>query len=145
MIYQKYWNVVMDKNIPFCLKSFQRSYMSHEFNSTLLLWLVPKCPNPSSLWNYNPIGLCKWNYMIMTKIIVNQLKINLPSINGPSQANFISNRRASDNAIIMKEYITHFGKMRGKDQTWSSRLILKKAFDRIELSYICDTLRHSPS
>lgn len=82
-------------------------------NETLLC-LIPKCPQASMLKNFRPIGLCNIVYKTVTKIIVNRIKPLLPDIIGPSQVSFLSNRRASDNAIIVQEYITHFGKKRGK-------------------------------
>ncbi|XP_019265527.1 PREDICTED: uncharacterized protein LOC109243087 [Nicotiana attenuata] len=94
------------------------------------------------LWTnlFMPIGLCNTIYKSVTKIIVNRIKPILPHIIGPSQASFLSNRRACDNAIIVQEYITHFRKMRGKSGNKILKIDLEKAFDRLEWSFIRDTL-----
>ncbi|KAH0778498.1 hypothetical protein KY290_004925 [Solanum tuberosum] len=88
--------------------AFDQSKMP-ALNNTTIFCLIPKCPDPPTLKSYRPIGLCNTSYKLVTKIIVNLIKPILPSIIGPSQASFLSNRRASNNAIIVQEYITHFG------------------------------------
>lgn len=93
------------------------------------------------------IGLCNTTYKIITKIIVNRLKPFLPLRIGPSQGSFLSNRRASDNVIIFQEFITHFSKIKGKARNMVLKIDLKKAFDRIEWSFIKETptLFHLPT
>lgn len=73
------------------------------------------------LKNFIPIGLYNTIYKIITKIIVKRIQPYLPNIIGPSQESFMSNRRASDNEIIVQEYINHFRKIKGK----KANIILK--------------------
>lgn len=64
----------------------------------------------------------------------------LSGIIGESQTSFLANRRASDHAIVVQEVISHFQKMKGKSGNMALKINLKKAFDRIEWSFIRDTL-----
>lgn len=79
-------------------------------------------------------------YKLVTKIIVNRIEPFLHNIIGPTQASFLSNRRAADNSIIVQEYITHFQKMKGKNANTILKIDLKKVFDRLEWSFIRDSL-----
>lgn len=71
-------------------------------------------------------------YKFVTKIIVNRIKPLLHTTIGHTQASFLSNRRAADNAIIVQEYITHFQKIKGKNANMVLKIDLEKAFDRLE-------------
>lgn len=83
------------------------------------------------LKNFRPIWLCNTIYKTVTKVIANRIKPLLPDIIGPIQASFLSNRRATDNAIIVQEYITRFDKMRGNQANMILKIDLDKAFDRL--------------
>ncbi|XP_075086378.1 uncharacterized protein LOC142169075 [Nicotiana tabacum] len=82
-------------------------------------------------------------YKLVTKIIVNRIKYVLNNIIGPTQASFLSNRRAANNAIVVHEYINHFQKMKGKNANMILKVDLEKAFDRIEWSFIKDSCSSS--
>lgn len=77
---------------------------------------------------------------VIPKIIISRIKPFLSSLIGQSQASFLTNRRASDNAIIGQEIIAHFGKMKGKKGHITLIIDLEKAFDRIEWSFIKETI-----
>lgn len=87
--------------------------MDPSINRTLLC-LIPKCPNAVYIKSYRPIGLCNTLYRLITKITVFRITPFLSKIIGPSQASFLANRKASDHAIIIQEFITHFKKIKGK-------------------------------
>lgn len=90
--------------------------------------MIPKYAKATILKNFMPIGLRNTMYKLITKIIVNKIKQVLPYIIGPSQASFLSDRRSSDNAIIVQEYINHFNKMKGKNANMILKIDLKKSF-----------------
>lgn len=120
-------------------KQSSSSTMPADNNSTLFC-LIFKCRNASSLKIYRPIGLYNTSYKTVTKIIVNRIKPILHTIISPTQANFLANRNASDHAIIIQEFITHFRKMKGKEVNMILKIDLEKAFDKLEWSFIKDTL-----
>lgn len=90
--------------IDFCRSCFDTHSM-HEIMNETLLYLIPKCPRATMLKNFSSIGLCNTIYKTITKVIVNRIKPLIPDIIDPTQASFLSNMRASDNAIIVQEYI----------------------------------------
>lgn len=109
--------------------------MEEKVNTTYLC-LIPKNSNATHLKNFRPIGICNTQYKIITKIIANRTKSYLANLISPTQASFLSNRRAAENAIITQEYITHFSKIRGKQDNVILKIDLEKAPYRIELSFI---------
>lgn len=88
------------KTISFCRDAFNISQMDPKMNKTPLC-LIPIVANANAIKSYKPIWLCNIIYKLITKIIVNRLKPYLRKIIGPSQASLLSNRRASDNVIIV--------------------------------------------
>lgn len=48
--------------------------------------------------------------------------------------------QATDNSIIVQETISHFQKMKGKKGNMILKINLEKAFDRIEWSFIWNTV-----
>lgn len=138
--FQNSWAETGLKTTTFCNKVFSSSTMPPKYNA-IFLCLIPKCRNNGSLKKFRPIGLCHTSYKPVTKIIVNKIKPYLPTIIGPSEASFLANRRAFDHAIIIQEYITHFGKIKGKFSDIILKIDLEKAFGKIEWSFINETLQ----
>lgn len=64
----------------------------------------------------------------------------IPNTVGPTHDNFLSNRRAADNAIVVQEYIIYFQKMKGKNANMILKVDLEKAFDKLKCSFIKDSL-----
>lgn len=95
--------------------------MEPNMNETLICF-IPKFQNAISIKNFRPIELCNISYKLVTKIIVNRIKPIFPSIIGPCQASFLSNRRASDNVIIV------FRKIRVKKGIMILKIDLEKSF-----------------
>lgn len=102
--------------------------------------LIPKIKGANTLKDYRPISLCNITYKIITKIISNRLKPIMNTLIGPCQSSFLKNRQATDNAIIVQETMTHFQKMKGKNVSMILKIDLEKAFDKIEWSFIRNTL-----
>ncbi|KAF3661675.1 hypothetical protein FXO37_12812 [Capsicum annuum] len=135
LLYQRYWDIIGPDVVNFCRQTFHKATMEEAVNNTYLC-LIPKCRNAINLMNFRPIGACNTQYKIITKIIAYRLKQHLPTLISYTQSSFLSNRRTTDNAIIVQEYITHFAKMRGKKANMILKTDLEKAFDRIEWSFI---------
>lgn len=139
LFYQKYWDILGNFVEKFCENIFTTCTMDEKVNTTYRC-LIPKCNNATNLRNFRPIGLCITQYKIITKIITDRMKHHLNNIISPTQLRFLTNRRASDNAIIVQEYITYFSKMKGKKSNMILKINLEKAFDRIEWSFVRQAL-----
>lgn len=125
LFYQRYWDILGTNTIVFCKDIFRTTIIPHDLNKTLLC-LIPKINNAHCPKNFRLISLCNTLYKIITKIIANRLKPMLPSIIGDSQASFLTNRRASDHAILVQEVISHLQKMKGKEGNMAIKIDLEK-------------------
>lgn len=83
------------------------------------------------LKNYRHNDLYNTMYKLILKIIFNRIKPFLSVIIGLTQSIILSNKR---------KYINHFHKMRGKSANIILKIDLEKAFDKIEWSFIRDSL-----
>lgn len=113
--------------------------MNPKVNSTYLC-LISKCRNVTTLKNFRPISLCNTLYKIITKIISTRIKPHLAKIISPNQASFMAKRRASNNVIIVQEYVKYLFKMRGKQPTMILKIDFEKTFESIEWSFIRQAL-----
>ena len=73
-----------------------------EINQTFIC-LIPKVKRPKHSKEFQPIPLCNVVFKIVTKIIVNRLKIILSSIVSPYQSVFVPGRLITNNALIAFE------------------------------------------
>ena len=62
--------------------------MSKYLDRTLIT-LIPKCNNPESLSNYQPISLCNTVYKVVTKMIVARIRPMLLNLISPYQTMFV--------------------------------------------------------
>src|SRR4051812_43067631 len=102
--YQTSWSIVGEDVCNTVINYFERGTIDKEFNRTII-HLIPKLETPTSITQFRPISLCTVIYKIVTKLIVNKLKIVIPSIVGPAQTSFVSGRHITENIIIAQEVI----------------------------------------
>lgn len=132
---------MQNKVSAFYKYTFQTCTMDPTMNETLIC-LIPKCLNVCHIKNFRLIGLCNTLYKLITKIIIHRIKPLLPNIISPSEASFLQNRKLSDNAIIIQEFITHINKIRGKKRNMIIKINLYKIFDRLKWSFIRDSFNY---
>ncbi|GLT26033.1 hypothetical protein SLA2020_011240 [Shorea laevis] len=68
------------------------------------------------------------------------MKPILDSIVFPCQASFIPRRKGTDNVLILQDLVYSFSKRKGKNGDMIVKLDSEKAYDRIEWSFIRETL-----
>ena len=112
-----------------------------DYLNKTLITLIPKCSNPESIGNYRPISLCNSIYKVVTKIIMACLRPKLPDLVSPLQTTFVSGRNGVDNAIIVQELIHSMSKKKGGNGVMAIKIDIEKAYDRLEWSFIRDTLK----
>ena len=111
-----------------------------DYLNQTIITIIPKCQNPESFNHYRPINLCNTVYKIVTKIIVARLRPLLPGLVSPFQTAFVLGRKGIDNAIIVQEIIHSMSRKRGRGGSMAIKIDLEKAYDRLEWSFIRDTL-----
>lgn len=69
----------------------QGSPSIHRINSTHVV-LIPKVPNLEFIGQFQPISLCNYFYKILSKVLVNRLRLLLPELISRSHNAFVSGR-----------------------------------------------------
>lgn len=138
--FQRLWHIMGDSVIDEVKLIFSSGKVPDYLNRTLIT-LIPKCPSPESIGNYRPISLCNSIYKVVTKIIVARLRPHLLDLVSPLQTAFVPGRNGVDNAIIVQELIHSMSKKKGGSGVMAIKINLEKAYDRLEWSFIRDTLK----
>ena len=77
--FQNQWEVCINDLIQFVKGSFRDGSFPCALNQTLIT-LVPKVPSPLEMTQLRPISLCNTVYKLVSKIIVQRLRVLLPEI-----------------------------------------------------------------
>lgn len=104
LFYQKNWNLVASSVFKLVLDVLAGKGIPPSLNNTFIA-LIPKVNVPESPKQFRPIGLCNVTYKIITKVIVNRLKVVLPKLISPTQASYVPGRQITDNIVIFQEVL----------------------------------------
>ncbi|GLT59230.1 hypothetical protein SLA2020_320610 [Shorea laevis] len=140
--FQQFWSVVKDDVVGPCLQFLNdKEPLPRELNFTYIT-LIPKCNKPKTMADLRPISLCNVIYRVLAKTLANRFKKVLPHVISQEQSAFLSNRLITDNFLIAYE-ILHYkrGKRKCKKGWQAIKLDMRKAFDRVEWSYLEQVMR----
>jgi len=137
--FQRYWPVVQEEVCRTVLNVLHGYPMPRGLNDTFVV-LIPKVPNPETVTQFRPIGLCNVIYKLITRCIVNRLKLVLPYLISPMQSSFVPGRQITDNVIIMQEILHSMKRKTGQKGWMAIKLDLEKAYDRLRWTFLKDTL-----
>ena len=110
--------------------------MDEYINSTNIA-LIPKKKTPVNVTEFRPISLCNVVYKIISKVLVNRLKVVIPSIISPNQSAFLSGRFITDNILVAYETMhSMHTKMWSRVGYMGIKLDMRKAYDRVEWGFL---------
>lgn len=69
------------------------------------LVLIPKEAKSCNIRGFRPLSLCNVSYKLVSKVIVNRLKLLKKELISPCQASFVPGRQGLDNAVICQEFV----------------------------------------
>ena len=134
--YQHNWDLVGKGVTRMCLNVLNGDHPIEALNATLLC-LIPKTKEPRQVSEYRPISLCNVAYKLITKTIVNGLKLVLGNIISENQSAFVPGHLISDNALVAFELMHALrAKLNGSKGWLALKLDMSKAYDRVELSFL---------
>ena len=137
--FHRFWLIVGSSVFNVVKKVFLERKVPGYLNKTHIAF-IPKIQGPETIANYRPISLCNTVYKIITKIIGARLRPHLDKFISPFQAAFVPGRKGVDTAIIVQEVIHSFSKKKGKVGYMALKINLKKAYDKLEWSFIREVL-----
>lgn len=86
--FQKSWSVVQDSLSNMVLAVLRGSALPSSVGEILIM-LIPKVSVLESLNQFRPISLCNVVFKVITKVLVNRIKLVLPSLVASTQSTFI--------------------------------------------------------
>jgi hypothetical protein len=135
LFYRKYWVFVKIEVLQSIWNFFQNNSLTRNQNHSFIA-LIPKLSSSHTANQFRPISLCNIVYKIISKILANRLKVYLHRIISPLQSTFVPNRNIQDNTILAHELLHSFKSKRGKGGFMFLKMDTKKAFDKMEWSFL---------
>nr|KYP54501.1 Transposon TX1 uncharacterized [Cajanus cajan] len=135
IFYKMYWDVVGDDVWSFVRTAFATSFFDPQAVETLIV-LIPKHEGPRHLKDFQPISLCNVLHKLISKVLVNRLRLILNRIVSPMQSSFLLGRSTNDNAILVQEIIHSMSKSQRVEGDLILKLDLEKAYDRVDWSFL---------
>lgn len=139
IFFKSQWSIVGPSIVKLVSDFFHIGHLDRSLNETLLV-LIPKVDRPEKIVDFQPISLCNIPYKIITKLLTNHIKALMPSLVAKNQASFVAGRTSSDNIIIVQEVIHSMRRKTSRKGWMALKIDLKKAYDRVKLKFIEDTL-----
>ncbi|KAK2392667.1 hypothetical protein QL285_066003 [Trifolium repens] len=139
IFFKLFWQDIGDDIWWFVNTAFANGTYDKKICETLVV-LLPKGDTQTSFKDFRPISLCNVTYKLLSKIIVSRLRPFLDGIVSPLQNSFIPGRSTKDNAIVLQEVVHFLNKSKKKNGDMVFKLDLEKAYDRVNWSFLRDTL-----
>ena len=125
--FQKFWHKLGADVTNAVLSCLNSDIILQNINNTHIA-LIPKTKDPELITQYHPISLCNVLYKIISKMLVNRLKLNLPNLISNSQSAFVPRRLITDNILVAYETLHSMKKKsRGKIGQVAIKLDMSKA------------------
>ena len=142
VFYKSFWHIVGNDVTSIVLNALN-SGVVHESLNSIFISPIPKIKNPKKVSDFRPISLCNVIYKLISKVLVNCLKLVLPNIASDSQSAFLSGRLITDNVLVAFETLHYLKrKTKGKLGFMALKLDMSKAYDRVELIFLEKVMKH---
>jgi hypothetical protein len=138
VFYHSYWDFVKD-DLMDLFREFHRGDLPlYSLNFDMII-LLTKCREAAKIQQYRPIYLLNVSFMIFTKVDMNRVTQIAQRVITPSQMAFLPGGNIMEGVIILDE--TMHEMHRKKQNGLIPKIDFEKAYDKIRLSFLQQTLR----
>ena len=142
IFHKSFRHIVGDDVTSIVLNALNSGIVHESLNSTFIS-LIPKVKNPKKVSDFRPINLCNVIYKLISKMLVNRLKLVLPNVVSDSQSAFLSGRLITDNMLVAFKILHYLKrKTQGKLGYMALKLDMSKAYDRVEWIFLEKVMKH---
>lgn len=134
--YQCNWDIVKQDIMAAVRRFFHTGSMPSGVNETAIV-LIPKIDQPVGLKDFRPISLCNVVYKVVSKCLVNRLRLCLDDLVSDEQSAFVPGRLITDNALLAFECFHSIQKNKQPNKAMCAyKLDLSKAYDRVDWQFL---------
>ncbi|KAK4383900.1 hypothetical protein Sango_3110100 [Sesamum angolense] len=137
--YKAAWPVIGKEVVKAIVEFFSTGRLLKQVNTTMLA-LIPKVRVPNLVSDFRPISCCNVLYKVITKIIVQRLRLVLDKMISPSQNAFVRGRSIGDNILLAQEMFTGYNRQ-GLPKRCALKVDLRKAYDTVEWDFLIAALQ----
>ncbi|KAF5789658.1 putative RNA-directed DNA polymerase [Helianthus annuus] len=112
---------------------YQKASINNACTSSFLA-LIPKCNDPSGLTDFRPISLIGCINKVISKVLVNRLKVVIHKLISEEQTAFLSNRSILDGPIILNEVVSWMKKAKKRGMIF--KVDIEKAYDTLNWAFL---------
>lgn len=133
------WSIIGPDFTTAVQSFFSKGFLPKGLNTTILA-LIPKKDTATEMKDYRPISCCNVLYKLISKIIANRLKGNLPSCISSTQSTFVKDRLLVENLLLATEVVKDYHK-EDVSPRCAMKIDIAKAFDSVHWPFLLNTLR----
>ena len=109
--------------------------MPEGVNETVIV-IIPKNNQPKCMKDFRPISLCNVLYKIVSKCMVNRLRLNLDDLISQCQSAFVPGRLITFNAVVAFKILHHIQQEHDPESaSCAYKLDLSKAYDHVDWAF----------
>lgn len=132
--YQKYWEIIGEDVFNVALQFFKQGWLLPNLNYNLVV-LIPKFQGADRIEHFRPIALAKYQFKIITKVIVDSLAMVAPKIISSQQRGFIKGRQIIDFICTTSEAVNLLER-KASGGNLALKIDIKKAFDTMDMNFL---------